>query len=262
MLIPQSMAYALLAGVPPIMGLYASTLPLALYALLGGSRQLSLGPVAMASLVLGAGLQSLNAQAHMSAAQLTSAAILVTLTAGLWQIALGLLKLGGVVNLLSHPVVTGFTAGAAIVIGSSQLKHLTGVPIPADLTPLSQLIFLTQHLSDLNLPTLTVGLSAIGVILTLKSISPRAPSSLTVVVIGIIASHALTLSDHGVSTLGAIPSGLPPLALPPRSPPSSPLSASPPSPSPLGSSLSWSPSPPPSSTRASTAPPSPPPKSS
>lgn len=214
MLIPQGMAYALLAGLPPIMGLYASTLPLALYALLGGSRQLSVGPVAMASLVMGAGLQTLQAQAHMDAPQVVGAAVLITLMAGLWQVALGLLRLGGVVNLLSHPVVTGFTAGAALVIASSQLKHITGVPIPSDLTPLSQVAFLLAHASSISLPTLAVGLAAVGVILAVKRANPRAPSSLTVVVLGIISSSLLDLHALGVPTLGAVPSGLPPVGLP------------------------------------------------
>jgi SulP family sulfate permease len=214
MLIPQGMAYALLAGLPPIMGLYASTLPLVIYALLGSSRQLSLGPVAMASLVLGAGLQTLNAEAHLSPEALVSYAVLITLIAGVWQIFLGVSRLGGVVNLLSHPVVTGFTAAAALVIASSQLKHLTGVAIPGDITPHEKLAYLWSHSDQLNLSTLIVGLSAVAIIVTVKRLKPKAPSSLIVVTLGILSAYLFGLEEAGVRTLGAVPSGLPAFSLP------------------------------------------------
>lgn len=214
MLIPQGMAYALLAGLPPIMGLYASTLPLVIYALLGSSRQLSLGPVAMASLVLGAGLQALNAEAHLSPEAIVSYAVLITLLAGVWQIFLGVSRLGGVVNLLSHPVVTGFTAAAALVIASSQLKHLTGVAIPGDVTPHEKLAYLWSHSDQINLSTLVVGLSAVAIIVLVKRLKPKAPSSLIVVTLGILSAYLFGLEKAGVRTLGAVPSGLPALSFP------------------------------------------------
>jgi len=214
MLIPQGMAYALLAGIPPIMGLYASTLPLIIYALLGSSRQLSIGPVAMASLVLGAGLQVLSAEEHLSPEAVMGFAILITMLAGLWQIFLGISRLGGVVNLLSHPVVTGFTAAAAIVIASSQLKHLTGIPIPGDMTPHEKLGFIWEHSAELNLPTLGVGVAAILMIIWLKRFSPKLPTSLIVVSIGILGSYLMGFEALGVSTLGVVPSGLPSFKVP------------------------------------------------
>jgi len=214
MLIPQGMAYALLAGIPPYMGLYASTLPLLIYALLGSSRQLSIGPVAMASLVLGAGLQVLSAEEHLSPEAVMSFAVLITMLAGVWQLFLGVSRLGGVVNLLSHPVVTGFTAAAALVIASSQLKHLTGIPIPGDLTPHEKLIFIWEHLGGVHLPTLTVGVASILLIIGMKRLSNKLPSSLIVVTLGVIGSYCLGFEGIGVSTLGHIPSGLPTFKLP------------------------------------------------
>lgn len=214
MLIPQGMAYALLAGIPPIMGLYASTLPLIIYALLGSSRQLSLGPVAMASLVLGAGLQVLSAEEHLNSEAVMSFAILITLFAGAWQVFLGISRLGGVVNLLSHPVVTGFTAAAALVIASSQLKHLTGIPIPGDMSPHEKLGYIWVHLDALNFPTLFVGLTTVVCIIIIKKWSAKLPSSLMVVSIGILCSCMFGFKEAGIDILGKIPSGLPSFKVP------------------------------------------------
>ncbi|MEL6650522.1 MAG: SulP family inorganic anion transporter, partial [Bacteroidota bacterium] len=127
MLIPQAMAYALLAGMPPIYGLYASTLPLLIYAFLGTSRQLSVGPVAMIALLTAAGIGSL---AESGSAEYIRMAILLALMAGVLQFGFGLFRLGFVVNFLSRPVISGFTSAAGLIIFFSHLKHLLGLQIP------------------------------------------------------------------------------------------------------------------------------------
>lgn len=125
MLIPQGMAYAMLAGLPPVIGLYASTFPLT-YALFGTSRQLAVGPVAMVSLLTASGV---SAVASPGSPEYVRHALLLALLVGVIQFALGLFRVGFVVNFLSHAVISGFTSAAAIVIGLSQLKHLLGIKI-------------------------------------------------------------------------------------------------------------------------------------
>ena len=120
MLIPQGMAYAMIAGLPPIYGLYASTLPLIIYALMGTSRQLAVGPVAMVSLLTAAGISVL---AEGGTEAYISLAIMLALMVGVIQFLLGVFRLGFLVNFLSHPVISGFTSAAALIIGLSQLKH-------------------------------------------------------------------------------------------------------------------------------------------
>jgi sulfate permease, SulP family len=122
MLVPQAMAYAMLAGLPPQAGLYASLLPLVLYAMLGSSRVLAVGPVAMVSLLTASTLAPLASEA----ADYASLALSLALLAGLLQLAMGIARLGFLVNFLSHAVISGFTSAAALVIGLSQAKHLLG----------------------------------------------------------------------------------------------------------------------------------------
>jgi MFS superfamily sulfate permease-like transporter len=124
MLVPQSMAYAMLAGLPLQVGLYASILPLLLYALLGSSRVLAVGPVAMVSLITASGLAPL---ATAGAADYVNLALFLALLVGLLQVVMGIARLGFLVNFLSHPVISGFTSAAALVIGFGQAKHLLGI---------------------------------------------------------------------------------------------------------------------------------------
>ena len=131
MLVPQGMAYALLAGLPPEVGLYASIAPLIIYGLLGTSRVLAVGPVAIVSLLVASGLSSLASPGSIPYIQL---AITLTLLVGVIQFGMGLVRLGFLVNFLSHPVLAGFTSAAAIMIGFSQLKHLLGLADATDRT--------------------------------------------------------------------------------------------------------------------------------
>lgn len=129
MLIPQGMAYGMLAGLPPVVGLYASTIPLIVYALFGTSRQLGVGPIAVVSLLVFSGVSPL---AKAGTGEYTSLVILLTLMVGIIQFAMGALRLGFMVNFLSHAVISGFTSASAIVIGFSQLKHLVGIPLQSE----------------------------------------------------------------------------------------------------------------------------------
>ena len=165
MLIPQGMAYALLAGLPPVVGLYAATLPLLAYALFGSSRQLAVGPVALVSLLTLSGVSQL---AEPGSAEFVALAALLALLAGAVQLALGLLRIGFLFNFLSHAVVSGFTSAAAIIIGLSQLKHLIGVDLASGHSLLALLRETATRLGEVNPVTLTIGVASIVVLVTLR----------------------------------------------------------------------------------------------
>ncbi len=205
MLIPQGMAYAMIAGLPPIYGLYASTLPLIIYALLGTSRQLAVGPVAMVSLLTAAGIGVL-AEGGTETYILLAATL--ALMVGLIQFLLGVFRLGFLVNFLSHPVISGFTSAAALIIGLNQLKHLMGVNLPRGKVH-EILIGAVENFGQINAPTLITGLVGIGLIIGVKKVSKAIPGPLLAVVFGILAVWGLGLVDVGVKIVGEVPSGLP-----------------------------------------------------
>ena len=205
MLVPQGMAYALLAGMPPVAGLYASTVPLVAYALVGSSRALAVGPVAIMSLLTLAGVGAL---AEPGSAEFIGLAGLLALMVGVLQLALGLLRGGVIVAFLSHAVVSGFTSAAAIVIGLSQLRHLVGVPLEAG-RPLGQVVEALTRIGEAHLPTLALGLGAIALLLAGRHLHPRFPTPLVVVVLATLLVGWFGLGEHGVRTVGAVPAGLP-----------------------------------------------------
>jgi len=164
MLVPQGMAYALLAGLPPQVGLYASIVPLLIYGLLGSSRSLAVGPVAIVSLMVAAGVGAL---AEVGTPLYWQLALTLALLVALLQTGMGLLRVGFLVNFLSHPVLTGFTAAAAILIGTSQLKHLLGITVPRlEFTAL--LVHTGTHLGETNLITFSIGVGAIALLFYFK----------------------------------------------------------------------------------------------
>lgn len=212
MLIPQGMAYAMIAGLPPIYGLYASTVPLLIYALLGTSRQLAVGPVAMVSLLTAAGIGVL---AEGGTEAYIGLAIVLALMVGVIQLLLGVFRLGFLVNFLSHPVISGFTSAAALIIGLSQLKHLLGVDLARSHHVHEILIQAVERIGETNLATLAIGVGGIVLIKLLKKYLPVIPGPLMAVVFGILAVYGLGLSDgSGVKIVGEVPSGLPALSLP------------------------------------------------
>ena len=155
LLIPQGMAYALIAGLPPIYGLYAALTPQIIYTLLGTSRQLAVGPVAMDSLLVAAGLGAIG---NIEPSQYIQMAILLALLMGIIQLLFGILKMGFLASFLSKPVISGFTSGAAIIIGLSQIKHLLGIPISQSNKIQFFAISIFQSDTPVHIPTLSIGL--------------------------------------------------------------------------------------------------------
>lgn len=210
MLIPQGMAYAMLAGLPPIYGLYASTIPLFIYALLGTSRQLAVGPVAMVALLISSGVGVL---APLGSAEFVSLAILLALMVGIIQFAMGALRLGFLVNFLSHPVISGFTSAAAIIIAFSQLKHLLGINIPRGKVH-ETFIGVIENIESVNRPTLFIGLGAILILVAIRKWYRRLPGPILVVILGTLSVYFLGLQEQGVQIIKEVPSGLPSFAIP------------------------------------------------
>lgn len=211
MLVPQAMAYAMLAGLPPIVGLYASVVPLALYALFGSSRELAVGPVAMVSLLVATGVGSL---APAGSADFIAYAALLAAMVGVIQLAMGLVRAGFLVNFLSHPVVSGFTSAAALIIGFSQLEHLLGIDIDRGHHIHAIAWQAIQSAGEIEPATLAIGGASIAALIALERRSPRAPRALIVVALGTVAVWLLGLADRGVAIVGHVPSGFPRPALP------------------------------------------------
>ena len=211
MLIPQGMAYAMIAGLPPVYGLYAALIPQVIYALTGTSRKLGYGPVAMDSLLVAAGLGALQLS---GIEEYIGMAIFLALFMGIIQITLGLLRLGLLVRFLSKPVISGFTSAAALIIGFSQLKHLLGTEISTS-NQFHQMIYNAgMKLGETHLPTLGLGLFAIVLIVALKQINKKIPGALIAVILSILASSLLNFETNGVPLVGQIPNGLPAFGLP------------------------------------------------
>jgi MFS superfamily sulfate permease-like transporter len=201
-LIPQSMAYAQLAGLPFYYGLYAAFLPPAVAALLGSSRQLATGPVAVISLMTAAALEPL---ATAGSGAFVAAAILLSLLVGAIQLAVGLLRLGVLVNLLSHPVINGFTNAAALIIAASQLGKLFGVSVSREgafFTVLGRTLGAAG--SQLHWPTFLMGLLAFGIMMGLKRLAPRSPNILAAVVLTTLLSWATGFSGQRSVSVEAI----------------------------------------------------------
>lgn len=206
MLIPQGLAYALIAGLPPIYGLYAALVPILVYAFFGTSGQLAVGPVAMVSLLVATGVGELAPQ---GTDEYITLAILLAFMVGVIQLSLGLLRFGFITNFLSHPVLSGFTSAAALIIGLNQLKNLTGIPIPRSNSVFEILFEAGTGLGAIHVPTLLMGVGGIILIVGLRKISKRLPGGLIAVVIATALTAILALDTIGVAIVGSVPAGLP-----------------------------------------------------
>ena len=214
-LAPQAMAYALLAGLPPITGLYAATVPLAAYVLFGSSRHLAVGPVAMVSLLVQVACSKV---AQPGTVAYTEAALQLALLSGLILLLLAVSRAGFLVNFLSRAAIGGFTSAAAIVIGLSQLKHLFGMAGGGGESAVHLVQELGRHLHEFHPLTAGMGLCSIFLLLLLQRFFPRLPAPLFIVAAATLLTALLGLDNVGVSTVGDLPHGLPPMSIPQWSP--------------------------------------------
>lgn len=210
-LIPQSMAYAALAGMPPHYGLYAAFVPVLVGGIWGSSKQLATGPVAVVSLLTAAAITPL---AEPGSGDFIALAVVLAAMVGIIQLTLGLFRLGAVVSFISHPVVLGFTNAAAIIIGLSQLNSLLGVPMERQDNFILTIAGVLGEIPATHLPTLLMGAAAIAIMLLTKRLAPRVPGVLLAVVVTILASWALDFEAMGGAVVGNIPEGLPAVTVP------------------------------------------------
>ena len=228
MLVPQAMAYAMLAGLPPQVGLYASIVPLILYSLFGTSNTLSVGPVAMVSLLVVAGISEM---AEPGSPEFLSLCLTLALLVGLFQILMSALRMGFLVNFISHPVLKGFTSAAAIVIGVSQLKHLFGVSVERNEYPVQMIVATFSEAMHANPATLLIGTSCILLLFAFRhlaqpilarmgitesiaaTISKIGPLAVVVLAASFVAARNLH-THQSVSIVGEIPAGLPGWTIP------------------------------------------------
>jgi len=226
MLIPQSLAYAMLAGLPPEVGLYASILPLVAYAIFGTSNTLSVGPVAVASLMTASAIQGLAAQQTVDP---VVAAMILALLSGVFLVLLGIFRFGFLANFLSHPVVSGFITASGIIIALSQLKHILGINASGD-NAVELLETLYANIGETNMTTLMLGLVALIFLFWSRSnlkkllivctiaedtaaiLSKTAP--VIIVILTTAAAYLLELDQNGLALVGEVPAGLPGLSLP------------------------------------------------
>ncbi|MGS4947388.1 SulP family inorganic anion transporter [Meridianimarinicoccus sp. RP-17] len=226
MLIPQSLAYALLAGLPPEAGLYASIVPIILYAVFGTSRSLAVGPVAVVSLMTAAALGQIVEQGTMGYA---AAALTLAFLSGALLLVMGVFRLGFMANFLSHPVIAGFITASGVIIAASQVKHILGIEAHGHALP--QVVGdLVAHLPDTNPITLVIGVAATAFLFWVRrglkpmlrraGLSPRMADigtkagPVAAVVVTTAVTAAFGLADRGVAVVGAVPQALPPLTLP------------------------------------------------
>ena len=210
-LIPQGIAYALIAGIPPIYGLYCALVPQLVYAIFGSSRQVAIGPVAMDSLIVATGVSTL---ALAGSDSYIAIAILLAFMVGSIQFLLGVFRLGFIVNFLSKPVISGFTSAVALTIGINQFRNLFGV----DFVQSDQIQYVLEdvwfNIIDFNVHTTVIGLISVGVIILLRKINKKIPNALLVVVVGILTIRYLGDEFSDVAIVKDIPSGLPSFSFP------------------------------------------------
>lgn len=228
LLVPQAMAYSILAGLPPEVGLYASIVPPILYAFFGSSRALAVGPVAVASLMVASALGSL---ALPGSADYIVAALVLSALIGVFLLIMGIAKLGFLANFLSHPVMSGFTSAAAIVIAFSQLKHLLGLDIPRGSRIDEAVLHIFQHIPEANITTVSISVVSLlllfgfrqylGPLLIKLGLSEgiantlvKAGPMLVVVLMTVLSANMLWNETSGLAVVGSIPAGLPPLTVP------------------------------------------------
>ena len=211
LLIPQGMAYAFIAGLPPEFGLYAALTPQVIYAFLGTSRQLAVGPVAMDSLLVASGLGAL---AISGIDNYIAMAVFLALFMGIIQMLMGFLRFGFLVNFLSKPVISAFTTAAAILIGLSQLKNLTGIPFSNSGNTIAKLCSVLKNISEVNRLTTILGSISILIIILINKHLKNVPSGIFIVIISILFSYLFHFHHLNIALIETVPKGLPSFIVP------------------------------------------------
>jgi len=211
LLVPQAIAYSYLAGMPPQYGLYAAILPIVLYAILGTSPHIAIGPVAISAILILAGVSQL---AEPFSTEYIELVVLLGLLIGIFQTFIGLIKKGSLTNFLSYPVITGFTSAASIIIITSQLKDLLGIHVPKFEYFHESVIHIISNIQGIHVFTLLIACASGAFIYLSNKLSRKIPSGLFLVVFGILFSYTFDFQAKGIDIIGFVPSGLPQFNLP------------------------------------------------
>jgi len=209
--LPQGVAFAMIAGLPPEYGLYTAIVPPIVAALFGSSFHLISGPTTAISIVV---FSTISPLAEAGSAQFISLVLTLTFIAGVFQLALGLARMGTLVNFVSHTVVVGFTAGAAILIATSQMKHFFGVEIPRGDSFAHTLLELALKVPESNLYVVAVAMATLVSAILFKKLMPRWPNMLLAMIVGAVLTLVFGAEEHGIVLVGELPGQLPPLSSP------------------------------------------------
>jgi len=209
--LPQGVAFAMIAGLPPEYGLYTAIVPAVIAALFGSSFHLVSGPTTAISIVL---FTTVSPLVQSGTPEYIEMVLTITFLAGLFQLSLGIARLGALVNFVSHSVVVGFTAGAALLIGTSQISNFLGIPGSKRHAFIHVWADLARHLADINPIVLTIAATTLLFALLFRRFLPKLPGMLFAMVIGSLLSLLLHGREHGVRLVGSLPSHLPPLSVP------------------------------------------------
>ncbi|MEM7102394.1 MAG: SulP family inorganic anion transporter [Bacteroidota bacterium] len=209
--IPSGMAYGMLAGLPPIYGLYAALVPMFVYGIFGTSKHMIIGPAAIIALLVASGLTPL---AEPSTPEYIGLVFTLTFVVGIVQFLMGLFRMGVLTKLLTHPVVNGFTSAASIIVFFSQLKHLLGIEMMRTNLVYKIVFEASQKLNEVHLPTLMIGIGGMVLLVIVKKTHKLLPGPLIAVVVGILVVWLLDLETAGVAVVSTMPSGLPDIILP------------------------------------------------
>ncbi|WP_010181217.1 SulP family inorganic anion transporter [Aquimarina agarilytica] len=210
-LIPQAIAYAFLAGIPPIYGLYSALIPLLIYAFLGTSRHLSIGPVAVTSILLMTGISKLATPFSDYFVELV---LLTGLLVGVLQIFMGFLRMGFLVSVLAQPVISGFISAAAFIIIASQLKGILGMEVPNGMSTFSSVVYVCKNSLQTHIPTLLVSGVSLLFLVLMRQWKKSFPSAIVLLVVFIAISYFRDFNAMGIAIIGDIPKGLPSLYMP------------------------------------------------
>ncbi|WP_416149912.1 SulP family inorganic anion transporter [Salipaludibacillus sp. HK11] len=211
MIIPQSMGYAMIAGLPPIIGLYSATIPMMIYAFFASSRHVSVGPVAIVSILVLSGVSAVETPGTVEYFALV---LLLAFMTGVIQVLMGWLNLGYLFMSIPHSIISGFISAAALIIGFSQFPYLLDVQTTNGSNLFNNFIELTKKIEDVNLPTLIISLCSMTLLIFCKNNFPRFPAQLFVIIGSIGAVFSFNLVGAGVSIVGEIPRGFPSITIP------------------------------------------------
>lgn len=211
MIIPQGMAYAILAGLDPVIGLYSSTIPIFIYALFGSSKHLSVGPISIVSLLI---ITGLSAIAQPGSTEYVQYAITLSFMVGIMNVLLGVCLIGNLSNYLSDAIVNGFISAVAVIIVLTQIKNLLGLSLENTYHSVELVSVLIYKLPQTNIATFIIGAWSIVLLIYFKNKFPRFPISIVIVIFSIFLVSSLNLHHVGVDIVGHVPAGFPPFQLP------------------------------------------------